>query len=84
MCSNKQIALGDEELLSLSDRLHEAAELDKMFEVKKLIEKEQINREFLKKSIRELQKGCNDNGKTLEEMSNSSTQYRYVLDLTNK
>lgn len=50
----------------------------------KLIEKEQINRDFLKKSIRELQKGCNDNGKTLEEMSNSSTQYRYVMDLTNK
>lgn len=50
----KQIAINQTELESLHNKLQEAGEYDRIFEVKKLIENEKKNQEILKKTIRDL------------------------------
>lgn len=65
----------------LSIKVEEAADFEQINEVKLLVEKEKQNQEVLKKTIRELQKEGNDNGKTLQRLNSNTNQYESFVDL---
>lgn len=80
----KQLELWEIERESLAAKIKEAGDYDQVLEVKDLIEKEKKNQEFLKKTIRELNKQSIEKTHVIERKTNSTSQFDNIMELTEK